>query len=422
MNRYTLLIWAILAMQLSGCSIFERWHPPRPPKVRMPADPLDRRPKPPLMPHSGDSAMQNPQGPIPSPAAPVPPPPPPLRTPSQAAQPLNSPAVAANATGNPNPIANSTENSAMGGLVLPSITAPMAVTPGFATVSNGATPGTTAAPIGTQVAPPNPSPGSPPAAALVPMSSDSTDPVPTTSAQPTPMPAVDPLQRLVTGSAAKYAATDSFECRLTRREVVRGRQTPEEVIRYRFRKQPYSIHMKWIGKEGNGREMIYVQNRYDDKLQILTADGDMPFTRAGARLAFSPDSFMVRSRSRHSVREAGIAIGLQRLQEAMINRQNGHTDAIRYLGRLNRPDATCPMEGIEIRIYPGKESLLPKGGRRLYGFDCQPGSPSELLPVLIITHDETGREVEYFRLDRLIQPVPLDDRDFDPTALWGAAK
>jgi len=248
------------------------------------------------------------------------------------------------------------------------------------------------------------------------------DPVPTTINAPPLAPMIDPLDRIVRAAIAKYASIESFECKLTRREVVKGRLSPEEVMRYRFRKAPFSVHLKWIGKESTGREMIYVQGRHDDKMQILTADGDMPLTRAGARLAFSPDSFMVRSRSRHSIREAGLEVGLERLRQAMELRQRGRVDAVRYLGNLQRADCPIPLEYVEAKIYPGEQPLLPKGGKRLYGFDSQAESNSQGLPVLIITHDETGREVEYFRLDRMIQPIPLDDRDFDPTLVWGKPK
>ena len=44
--------------------------------------------------------------------------------------------------------------------------------------------------------------------------------------------------------------------------------------------------------------------------------------------------------------------------------------------------------------------------------------PESQLPALIVTADETGKEVEYYCYDRLQFPVALDDADFDPDRLW----
>jgi hypothetical protein len=56
---------------------------------------------------------------------------------------------------------------------------------------------------------------------------------------------------------------------------------------------------------------------------------------------------------------------------------------------------------------------LPRGGHRLWAFD-----PQTKFPALLITHDETGHEVEYYFYDRFEFPVRLDDDDFNPDKLW----
>ena len=67
------------------------------------------------------------------------------------------------------------------------------------------------------------------------------------------------------------------------------------------------------------------------------------------------------------------------------------------------------------QIVPiGADKDLPRGGKRLWAFD-----PKTHLATLLITLDDRGREVEYYLHDRLLFPVPLDDREFDPDALWG---
>ena len=68
-------------------------------------------------------------------------------------------------------------------------------------------------------------------------------------------------------------------------------------------------------------------------------------------------------------------------------------------------------------VPPQSDPLLAGSGRRWWHFDATHG-----LPVLIITHDETGREVEYYCNDRIQAPVRFDDDDFNPDKLWKKAE
>src|SRR5207248_2412288 len=78
-------------------------------------------------------------------------------------------------------------------------------------------------------------------------------------------------RRLCRDAEARLAKIDSFEARLTRREFLDGKEGPLDVIRFQFRKKPLSVHMKWIGGEGQGREIVYVEGRHEGKIHILTA-------------------------------------------------------------------------------------------------------------------------------------------------------
>jgi hypothetical protein len=72
---------------------------------------------------------------------------------------------------------------------------------------------------------------------------------------------------------------------------------------------------------------------------------------------------------------------------------------------------------VEQQIPPGCEPALPKGGRRWVFID-----PANNLPVLLITHDDKGHEVEYYCYDLVQYPVKLDDSDFNPELLWPSAR
>jgi hypothetical protein len=208
---------------------------------------------------------------------------------------------------------------------------------------------------------------------------------------------------------------DSYIARLTRREMVKDKMQPEEVLLFKFRKAPWSVYFKWLGKEGQGREVLYVKDRYENKIHTLLAAGDVPFVPAGKRMAVALDNVFVRSASRHPITQAGIGASVERLGGLLRALEHGDRTGgtLTGLGAVARPEFPRPLQMVEHLIPAGAEPALPRGGRRLYGFD-----PESALPVLVQTHDDRGQEVEYYLYDRLQYPVKLDNDDFDPDKLW----
>jgi hypothetical protein len=235
--------------------------------------------------------------------------------------------------------------------------------------------------------------------------------------EPAPSPAGDSvakLRSLYREAAKRYASIDSYIVRLRRREQVNGKDNPEEILCVKFRKRPWSVYFKWLGKEANGREVVYVKGQYEDKIHTLLAAGDMPLMPAGRRVALPADSVLVRSSSRHSIQEAGIGILIERFGKLLESAGSANQpEKLKYLGLLKRPEFDAPCEAVEQEVSAGAESLLPRGGRRLWAFDT-----ITKFPVLIITQDHSGHEVEYYCYDRFQFPVRLDSDDFNPDKLW----
>lgn len=224
----------------------------------------------------------------------------------------------------------------------------------------------------------------------------------------------DPLRRLHRDAVTAYAKLPCYMARLRRREVVAGRQKPEEVLIFKFREQPYSVHFKWLGEEGQGREVVYVRGQGGDKLHVLTAANDIPFTPAGRRLALAPDSLMVKAASKYPITEAGIGNMIARfgrMLDAVAAGGSGIT--AKSLGPVQRPEYPAPLEGVECTFPPNREPEIPDGGRRLVFFD-----PATHFPVVSLTYDSAGREVDFYCFDRFQLDVKLDDEDFNPDKLW----
>jgi hypothetical protein len=259
-----------------------------------------------------------------------------------------------------------------------------------------------------------------------PTKNQNADMPPSRDVAPPPPPAATPsieapssdaaanLRRLFKLADDECAALDSYICRMTRREQVNSTSKPEEIMLFKFRKQPFSVYFKWIGNEGKGREVVYVKGQYGNKLHTLLAAGDNPFQGAGSRMELAPDSIFIRRSSRHPITDAGICAILEKYGEALSAFEKGQR-TMRYLGMVKRPDFDegVTLEGAEDDMPPGADPNLPHGGRRQLYFDTV-----SHLPVLVITKDERGQEVEYYRFDRFQKNVKLDDDDFNPDKLW----
>jgi hypothetical protein len=240
----------------------------------------------------------------------------------------------------------------------------------------------------------------------------------TSPSEPGGEKAVDPLakmQQLYRKAAEQVAPMDSYALRLKRREVVNGRQKPEELILFKFRREPFSVYLKWLGDEAKGREVVYVKGRHDNKIHTKVAAGDALLVPAGTRISLAVDSALVKSSSRHPITQAGIEHSVEKfglLVDALEKKNPGV--ALRYLGSLKRPEFEHEVEGVMQIIPADAEPLLPRGGQRLWFFDSR-----HHLPSLVITKDDSGQEVEYYCQDRIEFPVALDDDDFNPDLLWG---
>lgn len=222
-----------------------------------------------------------------------------------------------------------------------------------------------------------------------------------------------PLHRLTLTAINAERRLDNYMVRMRRRELVDGKN-PDEIILMKYRRTPLSIHLKWLGPESQGREIVYVTGQHDNKIHLRTGKGDL--FGSGRRLSFAPDSPLVRSKSHYPVTEVGLGAATQRFASllAAVDRRQTNAGSVRYLGLVQRPEFNEQVEGVEQIIPAGLEPFLPRGGLRRYYFDAAMGVPS-----LIITFDPNGQEVEYYHFDRLQVSVNLDDEDFDPDKLWG---
>jgi len=225
------------------------------------------------------------------------------------------------------------------------------------------------------------------------------------------------LRQLFKKATARYAQADSYISRFVQRESSAGKRI-EEILIFYFRKEPWSVHFKWLAGEGQGREVVYVKGRYENKIHIVLAGGDVPLLPAGHKIALHLDSPLVKSASKTPITEAGIGPLLDRFGRALdaCERDDYRLGRLTLRGEQARPDYDVPLIMVEQTIPPNIEPEVPRGGRRMIGFHSQ-----LFLPVLNEMYDEIGQEVGYYRFDRLELGVRLEETDFDPARIGPAS-
>jgi hypothetical protein len=236
--------------------------------------------------------------------------------------------------------------------------------------------------------------------------------------QPTaPASDLTAVKKLVEEATQRWAAVPEFEARLTKREVVAGKPLPQNEVLYRFRKQPLSLYMQVLSGPGEGRELLYVQGRFGDRVHLVTGQGDNRIVGAGFKTDLDPNDKQLMAKSRYKVTEAGLGRVIAGLTRAVSAAERDPGVRIRATGPVSRPEYPYQLVGIEGQVRPGDDPQLPRGGTRQVFFDPNPKSPSHQLPVLVITTEADGREVEYYSFTQFKIPTGLSDTDWSPDRL-----
>jgi hypothetical protein len=228
-------------------------------------------------------------------------------------------------------------------------------------------------------------------------------------------PSLVPLHALFRVASERLAATPAYVARLKRREVVGAAQRPEELILLKYRKDPASIHLRWIGSEAKDRELVWLKSQPVGRIYVAPAPTDTGDLAApGRRTIALPDGPHGLGKERYAVGETGMAGLLERFGRVLdaVERGDPKAGTVTYLGKVKRPEREVALDGAVHLIPPGTESDLPKGGQRLWFFDS-----TLHLPVLVIALDSAGKEIEYYYFDDFLFPGHIRDEVFTPANL-----
>lgn len=112
-------------------------------------------------------------------------------------------------------------------------------------------------------------------------------------------PAVNPM-KVLEGMEAAYAGVGDYTATFLKRELVRGTLLPEENIQLKFKK-PFKVYMKWLKGPHEGREALYVEGKYDNK--VVGHDGGLI---GFITLNMAPTGKTAMRGNRHPITDVGI--------------------------------------------------------------------------------------------------------------------
>jgi hypothetical protein len=191
---------------------------------------------------------------------------------------------------------------------------------------------------------------------------------------------LDPAIALLADARAGFASVRDYECRLVKRERVRGVLLPESVMALKVRTNPFSVYLRCDSPEADrGLEVCYVEGRNDGKMRVHPPHimGVLGFWTVATN---DPRAF---EKNRHTVTEAGFAHLLDATARAWDWERRVGKTAVRItddeiVGRsctrieTIHPDWTVgPFYGYRCVLWLDKATRLPVGAET---YDWPPAS------------------------------------------------
>lgn len=195
-----------------------------------------------------------------------------------------------------------------------------------------------------------------------------------------------------------------YSCTLTRRERVNGVLGKTEVMEAKIRQEPLSVYLRFVGpRRIAGREVIYVENANDGKLQVH----GVGFEALVGTLNLEPTGRIAMKGCLHPITEIGILnmvrqmIDIEKNPVLMENFQVSYSDV-----KLNGRDCVC------IEVVNPERNLEPNFQRGRIYVDMELNLPVKYVSWGWGNGNECPLIEEYTYSNICINPG-FTDRDFD---------
>lgn len=203
----------------------------------------------------------------------------------------------------------------------------------------------------------------------------------------------DTLYNRILAMRSAYAGVNDYTTTFYKQERVGGRLLDEERIALKFQK-PLKVYMRWVGKAHKGREALYVQGKYRNK--VIGHEGGLT---GFITVHMNPRGRLAMRGNRHPITEVGLGSLIEKIVENMTQARRQGVLQLRSLGertthnrRVDAMEAIFPSVGfyawrlileidqesrlpVRAEIYDRKDRLIEK-----YGYadlKLNPGLPEE---------------------------------------------
>ncbi|NIA20718.1 MAG: DUF1571 domain-containing protein [Anaerolineaceae bacterium] len=193
-------------------------------------------------------------------------------------------------------------------------------------------------------------------------------------------------------------ALDTYTARFEKQERIGGRLRPLEEVDVTIREDPLSIRMKWVGRVDRGKDVLYVEDRNDDRLRVYTGHKAVKL-----RLNLDPDSDTAMKGNRHPITDMGLLTLARGLLQGADEAAPAPKESFQYLGRSR-------LLGREVNLV-GRRTFPAAGESHqymLYALDAERG-----FPLMATRYDSDGRLVEHYCYSKVAPAADLPEKVFD---------
>lgn len=205
-------------------------------------------------------------------------------------------------------------------------------------------------------------------------------------------------------SVAKQKANEleSYTAMMEMQEEVNGHLKPLSTIKFKLRKQPFSVYMRW---EGNGQEALFVNGQNADRLLAKPANGLAAIKRLWR---LDPESRMAKQGCRYPITASGLENLVNRVH-AFYSERDDWTSAVTCCA------SQTAEAGSEFSIYEMRflnRECSPMYSKSRLSFEVSSGL---LLRVQNYgwTQEPAPRLLEHYIFRSVDPSAELGDHDFD---------
>ena len=209
---------------------------------------------------------------------------------------------------------------------------------------------------------------------------------------------------------ANWQGVKDYTCIFIKQERVNGELLPEQTVFMKLREKPFSVYMKWIGKNSRGQEALYVAGINDGKVKVHQGG-----LLGIINLNLDPEGKMAMKDNRHPITDAGIGYTTRLIWEDLARARKKNEGEITFLEQKAGGGTEFRYLRIALppeKVKPGLKKTSPEQYYAAGAEICLDAAGLILSSITI--YDSNGELLEKYRYREIKLNVGLTDRDFDP--------